>query len=71
MLEATGARVIHNLERLAGAVAFAALVVGGSPLLMTPMSDWHDTLGLTMIAAGVAGMLITRFGTWRRERRLR
>ena len=71
VLEAMGGRVIHNLERLAGAVAFAALVVGGSMLLMTPMSNWHDTLGVTMIGAGVAGMLITRIGTWLRERRLR
>ncbi|MCX6169977.1 MAG: AarF/UbiB family protein [Ignavibacteriales bacterium] len=67
-LEALGSRLSHNLGRLTGAIAFAALVVGGSMLLMTPMGDWHDTLGVTMIFGGIVGMLITRIGIWLRER---
>jgi ubiquinone biosynthesis protein len=71
VLEALGDHISRNLERLAGAIAFAALVVGGSMLLMTTMGGWHDTLGETMIIGGIAGMLIIRIGTWLRDRRRR
>ena len=57
-LEALGSRFSRNLERLASAIAFAALVIGGSMLLMTPMGNWHDILGEAMIASGLAGMLV-------------
>jgi ubiquinone biosynthesis protein len=67
-LEALGDRISNNLRRLAGAIAFAALVVGGSMLLMTPMGGWHDTLGETMIIGGVIGMLVIRIGAWLRDR---
>ena len=65
-LEALGARFSRNLERLTSAIAFAALVIGGSMLLMTPMGGWHDALGATMIVSGLAGMLITFIGALRR-----
>ncbi len=68
-LEALGVSISHNLERLARAVAFAALLVGGAMLLRTPMGGWHDTLGETMIIGGIAGMVITRIGVWLRNRR--
>jgi len=70
-LEALGGRLSRNLERLTRAIAFAALVIGGSMLLMTPMAGWHDILGAAMIISGVAGMLITQIATWFRDRRRR
>ncbi len=66
-LETLGGRLSHNLERLSRAVAFAALVVGGSMLLLTPMGGWHHTLGETMIIGGVIGMLLTGLGALRRS----
>ncbi len=65
-LEALGSRLSLNLGRLTGSIAFAALVIGGSMLLMTPMSNWHDTLGETMVICGIAGMIITGIGALRR-----
>lgn len=67
-LEALGGRLSRNLERLTRAIAFAALVIGGSMLLMTPTGGWLDTLGGTMIISGIAGMFITRIGGWFRDR---
>ena len=66
-LEALGGRLSRNLGRLAGAIAFAALVIGGSMLLMTPMGGWHDTVGETMLVSGLIGMLITGIGALRRD----
>jgi ubiquinone biosynthesis protein len=66
-LEALGARFSRNLERLARAVAFAALVIGGSMLLLTPMGGWHHVIGETMIISGIAGMLIAAIGAVRRR----
>jgi ubiquinone biosynthesis protein len=66
-LEALGGRLSRNLGRLAGAIAFAALVIGGSMLLMTPMGDWHDAVGETMLIGGIVGMLITGIGALRRD----
>ena len=57
-LEALGARLSRNIPRLASAIAFAALVIGGSMLLLTPMGGWHHILGETMIVGGVVGMLV-------------
>ncbi len=65
-LETLGDRLSRNLGRLTGAIAFAALVIGGSMLLMTPMSNWHDTLGETMGICGIIGMLIIGIGALRR-----
>jgi len=66
-LEAVGRRFSRNLERLTSAIAFAALVIGGSMLLMTPMGGWHDILGETMTFSGLAGMLISFIGALRRS----
>ena len=70
-LEALGGRFSRNLERLARAVAFAALVISGSLLLLTPMSGWHHTLGEVMIVSGIAGMVLSAIGAMRREQRPR
>ena len=67
-LESLAVRVSRNLERLTRAIAFAALVISGSMLLMTSMGGWHDILGTAMIIGGIAGMLITRIGGWLRNR---
>ncbi len=65
-LEALGGRFSRNLERLAHAIAFAALVISGSMLLLTPMGGWHHVLGEAMIISGIAGMLIAAIGAMRR-----
>jgi ubiquinone biosynthesis protein len=65
-LEALGGRLSRNLGRLTGAIAFAALVIGGSMLLMTPMGAWHDAVGEIMLISGIVGMLITGIGALRR-----
>ena len=66
-LEVLGGRLSRNLERLSPAIALAALVVGGSMLLITPMEGWHHTLGETMIIGGTIGMLLTGLGALRRS----
>jgi len=66
-LEALGGRFSRNLERLTSAIAFAALVIGGSMLLMTPMGGWHDIIGETMLIGGIGGMLMTAIRALRRD----
>ena len=61
-LEALGTRLSRNLSKLTSAIAFAALVIGGSMLLMTPMGGWNQILGETMIISGIGGMLLTGVG---------
>ncbi len=70
-LEALGGRLSRNLERLTGSIAFAALVIGGSMLLLSPMGGWHHFIGEAMITSGIAGMLVTGLGALRRIRRPR
>ncbi|MFN7570923.1 MAG: ABC1 kinase family protein [Betaproteobacteria bacterium] len=67
-VEALGARLSRNLERLASAVSFAALVIGGSMLLLTPLGGWHHVLGEAMIGGGVLGMLVAAIRALRRVR---
>jgi ubiquinone biosynthesis protein len=66
-LEALGRRFSRNLERLTGAIAFAALVIGGSMLLMTPMGGWHDTLGDIMVFSGFLGIITIYIRALRRD----
>jgi ubiquinone biosynthesis protein len=68
VLEALGDRITRDLERLAGAIASGALVIGGSMLLFARLAGWHHLLGLVMVISGFLGMLVTRIGAWRRER---
>lgn len=66
-LEAVGRRFSRNLERLASVIAFAALVVSGSMLLLTPMDGWHHTLGEIMIIGGIVGIIVSRIRASRRD----
>jgi ubiquinone biosynthesis protein len=70
-VEALGARVSRNLERLASAISFAALMVGGSMLLLTPMGGWHHVLGEVMVVSGVIGMVLAGIRTLRRDQKRR
>jgi ubiquinone biosynthesis protein len=64
-LEALGARFSRNLGRLTAAVAFAALVIAGSMLLLTPMGGWHHLFGEAMILSGITGMVVGGIGAMR------
>ena len=57
-LEALGARLSRNVTRLASAISYAALVIGGSMLMLRPIGGWHHLFGEAMIGAGVVGMLV-------------
>jgi len=68
-IEALGGRVSRNLERLTGAVASAALMIGGAMLaLAPPLGAWHHNLGETMVVAGIFGTLLICVGALRRDR---
>jgi ubiquinone biosynthesis protein len=67
-LEALGGRVSRNLERLTGAIAAAALVIGGSLLMIAPLGGWHNDLGEVMVLAGIAGTVVVTVGALRRDR---
>jgi len=67
-LEALGGRVSRNLERLTGAIAAAALVVGGSLLLIARLGGWHHKLGQIMVVSGIFVMLIHGIGALLRSR---
>jgi ubiquinone biosynthesis protein len=67
-IEALGGRVSRNLERLTGALASAALVIGGSMLVIAPQVGWHHILGESMVVAGIFSTLIICIGAFRRDR---
>ena len=69
-LEGLASRVSSNLERLASAITFAALVIGGAMLLIAfaDLGGWHHVLGEIMIIGGFSGMLIIRITAWLRKR---
>jgi len=66
-METLGARVSHDLGRLSQAIAFGALVIGGS-LLILAGPGWHHTLGEVMIVTGFSGMVLIPIGGWLRAR---
>jgi len=67
-LEALGGRVSRNLERLTGAIAAAALVIGGAMLVLAPLDRWHHLLGDSMIVSGIFGTFVTSLGALRRDK---
>jgi len=67
-LEALGGRMSRNLERLTGAIAAAALVVGGAMLVLAPLEGWHHVLGDSMVVIGIAGIVVICVGALRRDR---
>ncbi len=66
-VEALGGRISRNLERLTGAIAAAALVIGGAMLTIAPLAGYHHILGEIMVIAGVLGTLIICIGTLKRD----
>jgi ubiquinone biosynthesis protein len=67
-VEALGGRISRNLKRLTGAIAAAALVIGGAMLVNAPLPGWHHILGETMVYAGILGTIFVWFGVLRRDR---
>jgi ubiquinone biosynthesis protein len=70
-LEALGGRFTRNLQRLTSAISFAALVISGSLLLLTPVDGWHHVLGEAMVVSGLVGMVISAIGMMRNDRNQR
>lgn len=70
-LEALGERVSRNLERLTDTLAVAALIIGGSLLLIARMDGWLHLLGEFMVTSGFVGMLIVGIGALRGGRHRR
>ena len=66
-IEALGDRISRDLKRLTGAIALAALVVGGSMLEMASLSGWRGLLGVTMILTGLLGTLVISLRALRRR----
>ncbi|HSN13608.1 MAG TPA: AarF/ABC1/UbiB kinase family protein, partial [Anaeromyxobacteraceae bacterium] len=67
-IEGLGGRVSRNLERLTGAIASAALVIGGAMLVLAPLGGWHLILGDVMVFVGMGGTLLMSLGAMRRDR---
>jgi ubiquinone biosynthesis protein len=68
-VEALGGRISRNLERLTGAIASAALVVGGAMLVAAPLdAGWHHNAGQVMVIAGVFFTLLVFIGVLRQDR---
>ncbi|MGE0158708.1 MAG: ABC1 kinase family protein [Gemmatimonadales bacterium] len=66
-LEAAGRRASRDLERLTGALASAALVVGGA--LLVGVGGLHRIVGDVLLAVGFMGTLASAFGAlWERRR---
>jgi ubiquinone biosynthesis protein len=67
-LEALGGRVSRNLERLTGAIAAAALVIGGAMLVLAPLGGWHHISGEAMVVVGIIGIVMICIDALRRDR---
>lgn len=66
-LEALGTRASRDIELLTGAVASAALVIGGG--LLATVEGWHRTAGDVLLAIGLLGTAVMAVRTVRRRRR--
>jgi len=67
-VEAFGVRVSRNLEWLTGAIASAALVIGGALLVLAPLGGWHHAFGEAMVIAGIVSTFVIGFCALRRDR---
>ena len=65
-LERLGVRLARGLERLAGAVASAGLLVAGSMVL--DAEGWRRFLGQALLASGILGSVAVAVGAWRTSR---
>jgi ubiquinone biosynthesis protein len=66
-VEALGGRVSRNLERLTGAIASAALVIGGSMLTIASMGGYHHIIGEVLVVAGILGTIVVSIGAVKRD----
>lgn len=66
-LERLGVRLSRGLERLAGAVASAGLLVAGS--MVVDGAGWRPLLGQALLGVGILGSLAVAFGAWRAPRK--
>jgi ubiquinone biosynthesis protein len=64
-LETMTRRASRDVERLTGAVASAAFVVGGA--MLTTIPGWHRSVGDALLAVGVLGTLAVALGALRRR----
>jgi ubiquinone biosynthesis protein len=67
-IEALGGRFSRSLDRLTGAIAAAALVIGGSMLLIARLGGLLHILGVTMVIGGIFGTFIISIGVLRHDR---
>jgi ubiquinone biosynthesis protein len=67
-IEALGGRIGRNVERLTGAMAASALVIGGAMLSTAPLAGWHHSFGEAMVLAGIVGTLFIVIGVLRPDR---
>jgi len=68
-MEALGGSINRNLKRLADAIAAAALLIGGSMLMLAPLdTGWHHFAGEVMVGAGVVATLFVGMATLRSDR---
>ena len=65
-LERLGVRLSRGLERLAGAVASAGLLVAGS--MVMDGIGWRRGLGQALLALGILGSMMVGLGAWRARR---
>lgn len=65
-LERLATRLARGLERLAGAVASAGLLVAGSMVL--DGGGWRRFLGQVLLASGILGSVAVALGAWRAAR---
>lgn len=65
-LEAISTRASRDLERLTGAVASAALLVGGA--LLATVAGWHRVAGDVLIVVGLLGTISVAIGALRTPR---
>jgi ubiquinone biosynthesis protein len=61
-VERLAERLSRDVERLAGAVASAALLVAGS--MVAGLAGWRGVLGMVLLVAGILGCALIAIGAW-------